>query len=82
MPNTLWGLPRVESESVPVGHAIVGAFKVGGTVFQREGTTIFASDSHADFFVRNLVAVLAEERLGLAVFFPAAFCYTTFKAWA
>ena len=81
-PNTLWGLPRVESESVPVGHAIVGAFKVGGTVFQREGTTIFASDSHADFFVRNLVAVLAEERLGLAVFFPAAFCYTTFKAWA
>lgn len=81
-PNTLWGLPRVESEVIPVGHAIVGAFKVGATVFQREDTTIFASDSHADFFVRNLVAVLAEERLGLAVFFPAAFCYTTFKAWA
>lgn len=81
-PNTLWGLPRVESEVIPQGHAIVGAFKVGATVFQREDTTIFASDSHADFFVRNLVAVLAEERLGLAVFFPAAFCYTTFKAWA
>lgn len=82
-PSMLWRMPRVESESVVSGKAIVGAFKIGATVFQREAVAIFASDSHSDFFIRNLVAVLAEERLGLAVFFPAAFCYVTFKTpWA
>lgn len=82
-PSRLWRRPIVESESIAVGKALVGAFKIGGTVFQREAVAIYASDSHSDFFIRNLVAVLAEERLGLAVFFPAAFCYVTFKAvWA
>jgi HK97 family phage major capsid protein len=82
-PKMLWNLPVVESEAITVAHAVVGAFKIGGTVFQREAVSIFASDSHSDFFIRNLVAVLAEERLGLAVFFPAAFCYVSFKAvWA
>lgn len=82
-PNMLWNRPRIESESIPSGKALVGAGKVGATVFQREAIAIFASDSHADFFIRNLVAVLGEERLGLAVFFPAAFCYVTFKTpWA
>lgn len=82
-PEMLWNRPRVISESIPSGKAIVGAWKLGGTVFQREAIAIFASDSHSDFFIRNLVAVLAEERLGLAVYFPAAFCYVTFKTpWA
>lgn len=79
-PDTIWRLPRVESLAIAQGHALVGAFKQGATVFQREEVAIFASDSHADFFVRNLIAVLAEERLGLAVFFPAAFCYVTLQA--
>lgn len=82
-PMMLWRRPLVESEAILSGRALVGAFKAGATVFQREGVAIFASDSHSDFFIRNLVAVLAEERLGLAVYFPAAFCYVTFKTpWA
>jgi HK97 family phage major capsid protein len=82
-PSTLWRRPIIESEAITAGHAIVGAWKIGGTVFQREPVAIFASDSHSDFFIRNLVAVLAEERLALAVYFPTAFCYVTFKAtWA
>lgn len=80
-PDTLWRMPRVESEAVAAGTAMVGAFKAGATVFQREGVAIFMADQHADFFIRNLVAVLAEERIGLAVFFPAAFVFVTFKAW-
>ena len=35
------------------------------------------SDSHADFFTRNLVAVLAEMRAGFAVFRPSAFVKVT-----
>jgi HK97 family phage major capsid protein len=82
--DTIWRLPRVESLAITAGTALVGAFKQGATVFQREDVVILTADQHSDFFIRNLVAVLAEERLGLAVFFPAAFCLITFKTtgWA
>ena len=82
--DTIWRLPRVEALAITAGTALVGAFKQGATVFQREDVVILTADQHSDFFIRNLVAVLAEERLGLAVFFPAAFCQITFKAtgWA
>jgi HK97 family phage major capsid protein len=77
----IWRMRRVESEAVTEGTAIVGAFKVGGTVFERQGITILTSDSHSDFFVRNLIAVLGETRLGLAIYFPAAFCVVTLADW-
>ncbi len=78
----IWRLRRVESEAVDEGTAIVGAFRQGGTVYEREGLVTYTSDSHADFFIRNLIAILFEERLGLAVFFPTAFVVITLKAWA
>lgn len=78
---TPWGLRRVESEAVTEGTAIVGAFRIGGTVYQREPITILTADQHSDFFIRNLIVVLAEERLGFAVFFPASFVQLTFNTW-
>jgi HK97 family phage major capsid protein len=80
-PLPVWGLRRVESEAIPSGKVLVGAYRQGATVFEREGISITTSSSHADFFVRNLVAVLGEERIGLAVFFPAAFVEVTLKTW-
>lgn len=74
----LWGLRRVETEALADGVGIVGAFKAGGTVYERQGITVYTTDSHADFFVRNLIAILFEERIGLAVFFPSAFVVVTF----
>jgi HK97 family phage major capsid protein len=78
---TPWGLRRVESEAVSAGTAVIGAFNVGATVFQREPITILTADQHADFFVRNLIVVLAEERLGFAVYYPASFVELTFQEW-
>ena len=80
-PRPIWGLRRIESEAIPAGKVLVGAYRVGATVFEREGIAITSSDSHADFFTRNLVAILGETRLGLAVFFPAAFVEVTLKTW-
>lgn len=80
-PTPIWRLRRVESEAIAAGHALVGAFRPGATVFQREPITILTSDSHSDFFIRNLVAVLFEERFGFAVFFPSAFVYVTLHSW-
>ncbi len=69
----IWGLRRVESEAIQQGKALVGAFRAGATVLERQGITILTADQHADFFVRNLVVILAEERLGFPIFFPTAF---------
>lgn len=77
----IWSLRRVETEAVAEGSPIVGAFRAGATVLERQPVTILTADQHADFFVRNLVVVLAEERLGFPVFFPSAFLEMTLAAW-
>jgi HK97 family phage major capsid protein len=71
-PRTMWGLPIVESESQTTGFATVGDF-TKAVIWDREQTTVTATDSHADFFIRNLVAILAEERLAFGVVRPTAF---------
>lgn len=78
-PRTLWSLPVVESETIAAGTAVVGDFSKA-VLWDREDTTVTFSDSHADFFVRNLVAVLAEERVAFGVTRPAAFVKTTVAA--
>lgn len=80
-PRPIWGLRRVETEAVAAGKALVGAGRIGATVLERQGVTILTADQHADFFVRNLVVVLAEERIGFPVFFPSAFVDVTLKSW-
>ena len=72
----LWGLPVVESEAVPQGTAYCADWRYG-MVIDREEASVQVSDSHADFFTRNLVAILAEMRAGFAVFRPSAFVKIT-----
>lgn len=71
-PRTLWGVPVVESESQAAGTGLLGDF-TKAVIWDREQTTVTMSDSHADFFIRNLVAILAEERLAFGVTRPKAF---------
>lgn len=71
-PRTLWGIPVVESENQTSGKALLGDFSKA-VIWDREQTTVTMSDSHDDFFIRNLVAVLAEERLAFGVTRPTAF---------
>lgn len=70
--RTLWGVPVVESESQEEGSGLLGDFSKA-VIWDREQTTVTMTDSHADFFVRNLVAILAEERLAFGVVRPSAF---------
>ncbi|TSD47975.1 phage major capsid protein [Rhodococcus sp. KBS0724] len=70
--RTIWGLPVIESESQPVATALLGDFQKA-VLWDREQTTVTVTDSHADFFIRNMVAILAEERIGFAVTRPTAF---------
>jgi len=73
---TLWGLPVVEAEVVPQGTAWVGAWNYA-VLYDREQAGIQVTDSHADFFIRNLVAILAEMRAAFAVLRPQAFVKIT-----
>lgn len=68
----LWGLPVVESEGMTEGTSVVADWR-RAVLMDREQTQILVSDSHADFFVRNLIAVLAELRAAFFVIRPAAF---------
>jgi HK97 family phage major capsid protein len=76
----VWRLPVVESPSITEGTFLTGAFGQAAQVWDRERANIRLSDSHADFFVRNAVAILAEERLALTVTAPAAIIEGTFAA--
>lgn len=68
----LWQMPVVATPAIPEGTALIGAFGLGAQVFDRMQSNIRTSDQHADFFIRNAIVVLAEERLGLAVYRPAS----------
>lgn len=70
--SSLWGLPVVESEAIPQGTAYVGDFSKA-ICWDRQQATITTTDSHMDWFVRNLTAILAELRLAFAVIQPSAF---------
>lgn len=70
---TLWGLPVAVTPAIVVGTALVGAYKTGAQVFHHGGIRVESSNSHQDYFVKNLVAIRAEERLALAVYRPGAF---------
>lgn len=68
-----WGLRRVVTTAVDDGAPIVGAFREGATLWRKGGISVEASNSHADYFRRNLTALRAEERLALTIFRDDAF---------
>jgi HK97 family phage major capsid protein len=68
----LWGLRVIESEAVPSGVGYVGDW-TKAILWNRQQASISITDSHADFFVRNLVAILAEMRAAFGVIQPSAF---------
>lgn len=69
----LWGLPVVLTPSITANTALVGAYRTAAQVFRKGGIRVEATNSHASYFITNLVAIRAEERLALVVYRPSAF---------
>lgn len=78
-PRTLWGKPVVESETKAQGTALLGNFEKA-VLWDRERATLQVSDSHEDFFIRNMVAFLAEMRAAFGVLRPSAFIEVEMEA--
>lgn len=68
----LWGYPIVESEAVPVGTAILANWRYA-VLWDREQGAIMVSDSHANFFILNLLAIRAELRAAFGILNTKAF---------
>lgn len=78
--NQLFRVPVVDTTAIRSGECLVGAFSLGATLFDREEATVRVAEQHADFFIKNMVALLAESRAALAVFRPEAFVKCTFDS--
>lgn len=70
---TMWGIPGAVTPSIVAGTSLVGGFRSASQLFRRGGVRVEASNSHQDFFIKNLVAIRAEERLALVVYREGAF---------
>lgn len=69
----LWGLPVVTPFQQAQGQGFIADWKTLA-LWDREQGNIRVADQHSDFFVRNMVVILAEERLAFGVFRPKAIC--------
>jgi len=76
----VWRMPIVDTPAMEEGTALVGAFGTGAQLYDREEASIRISEQHSDFFVRNAIVILAEQRLALAVKRPEAFVKVDFDS--
>lgn len=67
----LWGRPIAVTNSIASGTFLVGS-SATALIRDRQEAIIEVSDSHDDFFVKNMLAIRCEERLCLQVMRPAA----------
>ena len=72
---SLWGLPVVATAAIAQDKFLTGAFKLGAQLFDRWLARVEVATENEDDFIKNLVTILAEERLALAVYRPEAFIY-------
>ena len=75
---TLWGRPVVATQAIKVDKFLCGAFQQGAQVFDRWQARVEVATENEDDFIKNMVTILAEERLALAVYRPEAFVYGDF----
>lgn len=76
----LWGMAIAESTAIAEGSALVGAFGLAAKLYDRQQGSIQIFDQHEDFAQRNLVYILAEERLVLEISRPNALCKIAFDS--
>lgn len=78
----MWRMPVVVTNAMPAGSFLLGDWTMGAKIYDRESVEIRVSESHADMFVKNGVAVLAEERYAFGINRPKAFCKGAFTVAA
>lgn len=71
-------VPVIETNAINAGDFLLGNWSLAATLWDRQMANVRVSDSHADFFVKNGVTILGEERVALTVERPSAFVKGSF----
>lgn len=74
----IWGKRVIPTNSITAGTFLVGAFSMGAQVWDRMDAAVQISYDDGDNFRKNMATLLAEERLALTVYRPAAFISGSF----
>ena len=74
--NGIWGQRVVTTNDIAAGTQLMGDFRYA-LVFSNGGTKMYMTDSHRDWFARNILAILAEREVGFAVMADQAFVLVT-----
>lgn len=69
---TLWGRRIVTTLAMPDQQFLAGNFRQSAQIFDREDANVVVSTENSDDFVKNMVTIMAEERLALADYRPEA----------
>jgi len=73
-------VPVVDTTAIVSGEALIGAYQLGAMLWDREDSNIRVAEQHEDFFIKNQVLILAEERLALTTFRPQGFVKINFDS--
>ncbi|WP_235681988.1 phage major capsid protein [Sphingobium yanoikuyae] len=79
---TLWGRPVVTTVAQTLGEFTVGAWARAAQLFDRMQSQVLVSTEDSDNFRKNMVTLLAEERLAFTVYRPEAFVDGAFPTGA
>ncbi len=74
----IWGKRVVATNSIASGTFLVGAMTMGAQIWDRMDAAVQISYEDGDNFKKNMATLLAEERLALTVYRPAAFIKGSF----
>ena len=76
--QTIWRIPVVITNAIADDTFILGDWTMACKLYTREQISVRVSESHANLFVENGVAILAEERAVLGINKPKALCKGSF----
>ncbi|MDM5176569.1 phage major capsid protein [Massilia sp. DJPM01] len=77
---SVWRVPVVVTDAMGPTEFMVGDFSRAARLYDRQQATIEIATQHQDYFTRNLLAILAEERVALAVMRPEVLIKGVFTA--
>lgn len=80
--TTIWRVPVVITNAIPVGQFILGDWQMGAVIYDRESVSVAVSEQHSDNFTKNAVTIRGEERFTLAIPLPKAFAKGSFAVAA
>jgi HK97 family phage major capsid protein len=80
--QSIWRVPIVVTNAIAAGSFLVGDWNLGAAIYQGESVTVRSSEHHANLFVQNGVAILAEEEYCLGINRPKAFTAGSFAVAA